>query len=125
MDSLYREEMVVKDGEFVLVQLEELLWQVGLNGAVMHGILQSNHYFYAVLERYNPETCIFFTPVGEMRFALYEMYEVSGLVMVDIPYEMYVPSTKELHLLKKDTPLVYETYLKVLCHFYICAQTTG
>jgi len=66
---------------FALVQLEDLLWQAGLYGAVraiLHGIPQSNHHFYAVLERYNPETCMFFTPVGEMGFALHEMYEVSG-----------------------------------------------
>ena len=56
----------------------------------MHGFLQSNHHFYAVLESYNLETCTFFTPVGEMGFALHEMYEVSGLVMGDTPYEEYI-----------------------------------
>ena len=60
-----------------------------------------------------------------MGFALHEMYEVSGLVMGDAPYEEYVPFTEELHLLKKDDRLVYKTYWKVLCHFHICAQTIG
>ena len=44
-----------------------------------------------------------------MELALHELYEVSGLVMGDAPYEEYVP-TEELHLLKKEDPQVYETY---------------
>ena len=43
----------------------------------------------------------------------------------DAPYEEYVPTTEELHLLKKEDPQVYETYWKVLCHFHICGQMTG
>ena len=39
------------------------------------------------------------------------MYEVSGLMIGDAPYEEYVPSTEELHLLKKSDPLVYEDVL--------------
>jgi len=73
---------------FVLRQLEELLCQAGLHGAVraiMHGIPQSNHHFYAILERHNPDTFTFFISVGEMGFALHEIHEVSGLVMGDIP----------------------------------------
>ena len=76
-----------------------------------------------MLEKYNPDTCTFFTPVGEMGFALHEMFEVSGLSMGNLPYEEYIPGTKELHLLK-DAPQVYETYCEVLCYFYICAQIT-
>jgi len=52
------------------------------------------------------------------------MYEVSGLVIRDAPYEEYVPSTEKQHLLKKNDPLVYETYWEVLCHFHICGQVT-
>ena len=63
-----------------------------------------------MLERYNLETCTFFSPVGEMRFALYEMYEVSGLVMGNIPYEEYVPLAEELHLMEESAPLAYATY---------------
>ena len=78
---------------FALAQFENLLWQASLYGtvrAVMHGIPQSNHHFYAILERYNSETCMFFTPIGEIGFALHEMYKVSGLMMGDAPYEEYV-----------------------------------
>jgi len=60
-----------------------------------------------------------------MGLALYELYEILGLVIGDVPYEEYVPTTEELHLLKKDDPQVYETYWEVLCHFHICGQTTS
>jgi len=60
-----------------------------------------------------------------MGLALHEMYEVSGLMIGDAPYEEYVSSTEKLHLLKKSNPLVYETYWEVLCHFHICVQVTG
>ena len=60
-----------------------------------------------------------------MGLALHEIYEVSGLMIRDAPYEEYVSSTEELHLLKKSDPLVYETYWEVLCHFHICGQVTG
>ena len=69
-----------------------------------------------MLERYNPKTRTFFTLCGEMGFTLHEMYEVFGLLMGDLPYEKYIPDKKELHLMKKDAPLVYEIYWKVLCH---------
>ena len=63
-----------------------------------------------MLECYNPETRTLFTPVKAMGFALYEMYEVSGLAMGDTPYEEYVPSAEELHLMEESSPLVYATY---------------
>ena len=45
--------------------------------------------------------------------------------MGELSYEEYIPGTKELHLLKKDAPQMYDTYWEVLCHFHICAQATG
>jgi len=45
-----------------------------------------------------------------MGLTLHELYEVSGLVMGDAPYEEYVPTSEELHFLKKEDPQVYETY---------------
>jgi len=77
-----------------------------------------------MLERYNLKTCTFFTPVGEMEFAIHEMYEVSRLAMGDIPYEKYVPSAEELHM-EESALLVYATYWEVLYHFHICAKTPG
>jgi len=93
--------------------------------AVQYDISQSTKHFYAILEQYNPETCTFFIPIGEMGLAFHQMYEVSWLVIGDAPYEEYVPSSEELHLLKKRDPLVYETCWEVLCHFHICGQVTG
>jgi len=69
---------------------------------MQYGLLQSSHNFYGVLERYNPLTGTFFTPVGEMGLALHELYEVSALIIRDAPYEEYVPTTEELHLLKRE-----------------------
>ena len=111
--------------DFVLTTLEDLLRQTGLYRsirAVQYGIPQSSYHFYGILKRYNPWTCTFYTPVGEIGFALHELYEVSGLVVGDVPYEEYVPTTEELHLLKKDAPQIYEIYLEVLCHFHICGD---
>ena len=41
-----------------------------------------------------------------MGFALHKLYEVSGMVIEDAPYEEYVLTTEELHLLKKEDPQV-------------------
>ena len=45
-----------------------------------------------------------------MGLTLHELYEVSGLVIGDAPYEEYVPIIEKLQLLKKEDPQVYETY---------------
>ena len=84
---------------FVLAELGDLLLQAGLYEAVravQYGLPQSTQHFYAVLEHYNSETCTFFTPMGETRLALHEMYEVSGLVMGDAPNEEIRPNFEEL-----------------------------
>jgi len=73
---------------FALAEFEDLLLQAGLYrtiSAVQYGNPQSNQHFYAILERYNLETCTLFTPIREMGFALHEMYETSGLVIGDAP----------------------------------------
>jgi len=44
-----------------------------------------------------------------MGLALHDFYELSGLVIEDAPYEEYIPTTEELHLLKKEDPQVYKT----------------
>jgi len=45
-------------------------------------------------------------PLREIGLALREMYEVSGLVIEDVPYEEYVSTSEELHLLRKEDPQV-------------------
>jgi len=52
------------------------------------------------------------------------MYEVSRLAMGDISYEEYISSAEELHMMEENTPLIYATYWKALCHFHIYAETT-
>ena len=67
---------------FVLRELEEPLIQCGLYPAVRavcYGIISSRYNFFEILEMYNPKTCTFFTPVGEMGFALHEMFKVSAV----------------------------------------------
>ena len=76
--------------DFVLQELEEPLLQCGLYQAVRavcYGITPSYYNFFPMLEKCNPDTCTSFTLVGEMGFALHEMFEVSGLFIGDLPYE--------------------------------------
>jgi len=78
-----------------------------------------------MLERYNPKTCTFFTLVGEMGFALHETHEVFWLLMWDIPYEEYIPTMKELPLMKKDALLAYETSGKCCATFISAPRLLG
>ena len=78
---------------FILRELKEPLLQCGLYPtvrAVCYEIISSHYNFFEILEKYNPATCTFFTPVGKMGFALHEMFEVSGLSMGELPYEEYI-----------------------------------
>ena len=60
------------------------------------------------------------------RWGLFSMSCIKFLGWLsEMPYEKYVLTTEELHLLKKDDPQVYEIYWELLCHFHICGQTTG
>ena len=75
---------------FTLAKFENLLLEARLYGAVravQYNISQSTQHFYAMLERYNAETCMFFTPIGKMWLAFHEMYEVSKLVL-EMPLTM-------------------------------------
>jgi len=111
----------------VLRELEEPLLQCWLYlvvRAVCYEINPRHYNFFGILEKYNPDTCILFTPVGKIGFTLHEMFKVWGMSMEDLPYEKYIPSTKKLHLLRRDSPWVYETYWEVLCHFHICTKVT-
>jgi len=68
------------------------------------GIQPSHYHFFTMLE-----LCLLHSK-HRVRVSLHEMYEVFGHLMGELPYEEYVTGTEELHLLKKDAPLVYETY---------------
>nr|ABD63154.1 hypothetical protein 20.t00006 [Asparagus officinalis] len=114
--------------DFVLEELKDSLAQSGLTVPVLatrRGVVQSLHNFFAMLEKYNPDSCTFFTPAGELGFALHEMQAVSGLSLGKTPYEGFIPTTEELSLLKVAHPEIYATFWELMCHFNICAQVFG
>ena len=99
------------------------LKRLGLHEAVSatcFGINISVPTFYAILEMYCLALGTFFTPVGELGMMLHEMWEVSNLLISFKPYEKYFTCAEELAQLKKDEPAFYETYRKLMCHYYIC-----
>jgi len=112
MDAFNNKLLVGKNGLLHPQRIEGIITAVRV---VSHGqghVLwdcPSDYNFFEVLKRYNPDTCTFFTPVGEMGFALHEMFKVSGLSIGDLPYKQYISSIEELHLLKRDASQVYET----------------
>lgn len=88
---------------FILKKFENQLVEIGhyqAVWAVQHGLPFSHFHIFSILELYNPEIGIFFTPIGEMGLALHELYEISGLPIGKVPYEEYVYTGEELHLLK-------------------------
>nr|ABB55316.1 hypothetical protein 12.t00027 [Asparagus officinalis] len=92
--------------------------------ATRYGISPNYSGLFAMLEFYNPHTDTFFTPVGELGFALHEMFEISGLSFGELPYEEFVPGSRELEILKNGAPEIYDTYWELMCHFQICARIT-
>lgn len=90
---------------------------------VKYGIHQNPFPFNAMLERYNPDSRTFYTPVGELGLALHEMHVVFGLSWGNIPYEeRYIP-LKELDDLKRKHKDMYETHWKMLCDFHVCLDS--
>lgn len=85
-----------------------------------YGIHQNPSSFYAMLERFNLDSCTFFTPVGELGLEFHEMYAVSGLSWGNIPYEERYPPLSELKELWDHHVGVYEMYWELFCHFHIC-----
>jgi len=113
---------------YVLAHFEEDLERLGLYEAVKatcYGIQMSVTNFYAIFELYCPATGAFFTAVGELGMALYEMWEVSALPLGSLPYEEYFPCEAELALLEKQEPALFETYQELMCHLYICSSMHG
>lgn len=54
---------------------------------------------FVLLELYSPATGILFTVDGEIELALHEMWQVSGLLIGDVPYEEYFSDSEELKIL--------------------------
>lgn len=69
---------------FILSNFEAILKDIELYGAirnVQYGLSYSAYHLFNILEMYNPKFETFFTPIGELGFALHEMFEVSLLSM--------------------------------------------
>src|SRR4051812_19597639 len=93
--------------------------------AVRQGVRANVNNFLGMLEQYSPESCTFFMPVGEIGIFPWEMQHVSGLPAGEFPYEEHVPPSAELELLKIQDPELYSTYWEILCHFFICGESTS
>src|SRR3954468_11140079 len=94
-------------------EFEDRLQQIQLLPAVLavrQGVCANVNNFLGMLEQYNPETCTFFTPVGEIEISPWEMQQVSGLPAGEFPYEEHVPPSMELELLKVQDPALYSIY---------------
>ena len=108
---------------YISTYFGEDLERLGLHEAVratFYGIQIIVANFYAIFELFCPATWTFFTPVGELGLALYEMWEVSALPMGSLSYKEFFPCEAELALLEKQEPALFETYRELMCHFYIC-----
>lgn len=77
---------------------------------VKYEICQSPYPFYAIFEKYNSESCTFYTPVGELGMALHEMYVVYGLSWGEVPYEERYLHHIELNEMKRKHSDMYDTY---------------
>src|SRR3954471_23414218 len=109
-------------------ELKDRLHQIQLLPAMLavrEGVRANVNNFLGMLEQYSPETCTFFTPIGEIGISPWEMQHVSGLPTGEFPYEEHVPPFAELELLKVQDPKLYSTYWEVLCHFFICEELKG
>lgn len=108
---------------FVLRELRDLR-NVGLYRAfraLQFEIPHSNFHFFVML-MYNSETNTLFTSARELGFALHEMHNISGLSLSKTPYEEYVSTAEALHIHRKESPAIYETYWEVFCHYHICIR---
>jgi len=108
---------------YVLEYFKEELMKIGLHEAVRatcYGIKISMPHFFVIFKLCCPATGTFFTTVGKLRLALHEMWEISNLPMGSMSYEEYFPCTIKLKKMEKDDPEMFETYQKLMCHFYIC-----
>ena len=79
---------------YVLEYFEAELMKIGLHEAVRATCYEIEicvPSFFAIFELYCPATGTFFTLVSEFGLALYEMWEISNLLMGSMPYEEYFP----------------------------------
>lgn len=68
---------------------------------------------------------MFFTLVGELGLTLHKMFEVLALSMGEVPYKEYIPTSKDLNMLKAKDVCIYKIYWEMMCHFRICPDISG
>lgn len=81
--------------DFILTNFGDALRSFGLYGAITNvqfSLLHSAYHLYSVLKMFNLHSDTFFSLVGELGFALHEMFKVSLLSMEELPYEEYTHS---------------------------------
>lgn len=86
---------------------------------VQVGFRQSYGNFFGIFDFYNQDSETFFTPIGELGVAYYEMYYVSSLPYGKFPYMKHFLTNGKLEQWKQMLEAL-ETYWEVLCHFHIC-----
>lgn len=52
------------------------------------------------------------------------MFELSVPSIGELPYELYIPITNELNLLKARHTSIYKTYWEMMCYFRICTNVS-
>lgn len=57
-----------------------------------------------------------------MGLALHEMWQISELLIGDIPYEEYFPESKELEILSTRDNSLYHTLRGLTCHYCVCSD---
>lgn len=75
---------------FVLSKFEAELKDIRFYGAIrnmQYSLPYSAYHLFNILEIYNPKSGTFFTPIGQLGFALHDMFEVSLLLMGELSYE--------------------------------------
>lgn len=98
---------------YMLETHEQVLKEISLYQAirnVQYGIHQSLYHLFSLLEIFNSKTGIFFTSVDKLGLALHEMFEVSTLLMGEVPYGEHIPITEELSMLRAKDKCIYKTY---------------
>lgn len=61
---------------------------------IQYGLSHSAYNLFSILKMYNPKSRMFFTPIGELGFALHETFEVSLQSMGELPYDEIVLTTE-------------------------------
>lgn len=114
--------------DFMLGTFGNILQKFGLYKAIKNvqfGFSHNAYHLYSILEMCNLSSGIFFTPVRELGFILYEMFEVSLFSMGELPYKEYVLTFEELNQIREKDISVYKTYGEILSTLEFAPRSLG